>query len=207
VKAATRYVFQFDPSSREIRVEAELDGGVRVPFILDTGATSCSLPGWAAKAMDLQIDADTPRVAVVGISGESQIVPQVQVQSLAIGELVVENVEMHVLDTMQEGLLGMPFFNHFKVALDPTAGTLTLEPIDSDTREDAFEGKNEQTWRAEFKQRREALEAVRSKIASIGHEYVTIRERLEEREVQLRKQLEELEDRATRAGVPQSWRG
>jgi hypothetical protein len=202
-----RHVLQVERAGSEMRVIAELDGGVRVPFILDTGAAICTVPAWAVKEMGITIDESTPVAPVVGISGQPMYVPEIEVGSVAVGEAVVENVEMRVLDTMQEGLLGMPFFNHFRVSTDPLAGTITLEEIDaSAASEDVIGGLNERAWRGKFAQRRAALEAVRKKLAELPREYVTIRERLEKEEAQAEQQLEDLETKATRENVPQSWR-
>jgi hypothetical protein len=202
-----RHVLQIEKAGSEMRVVAELDGGVQVPFVLDTGAEICTLPAWALAELDITIDASTPRTSVVGVSGKPMTAPEVQIASVALGDAVVENVQMTVLDTMNIGLLGMPFFNHFKVSIDPTAGTLTLEEIDpAKLEESAVSGLNEQAWRQRFQQRIALLERARRRLEKIPTIYAASRERLEKQIEDLEAQLEELDDQADRAGVPPSWR-
>ena len=111
---------------------------------------------------------------------------------------------------MNQGLLGMPFFNHFKVHTDPTQGRLTLEEIDLEGIEGVYGGLDEKAWRSKFRQiygqlahLQEMKENIPSYFETASGPYV---EQIEEREEYWRDQLDNLETRATRAGVPASWR-
>src|SRR6185503_7266688 len=104
-------------------------------------------------------------------------------------DAVVENLEMRVLDTMQEGLLRMPFFNHFRVSTDPTAGTLTLEEIDPEQMDSMAGGLNERAWNEQFARLHAELESTRSRLANVPSQYVSRRERLEKRVSELERQL------------------
>ena len=69
---------------------------------------------------------------------------------MRIGTVYVENVEMAVLDTMSSGLLGMPFFNHFQVNIDPAQGELRLTEIDLEKVDGVYGGMGEDAWRQRF---------------------------------------------------------
>jgi clan AA aspartic protease (TIGR02281 family) len=203
---ARRHVIQLESGASELRVIAEVDG-VRVPFILDTGAEICALPGWAAAEMNAVIDDGTPRVMVVGVSGKPMRVPEIEVGSVKLGDLVVEDVQMAVLSTMEEGLLGMPFLNRFRVTTDPQAGTITLEEIPpSELETTTVGGMNARAWREKFTRRRAELEHLQAQLDATPRQYTAQREQLVGRIAEVEAQLEALEDQATRAGVPQAWR-
>ncbi len=133
-------------------------------------------------------------------------VPVITVARVEVGTAVVENVEMAVLSTMRRGLLGMPFFNHFRVHTDPTTGRLTLEEIDLDSVEGVHGGLGERAWRSKFAQIHRQLERLNELKENIPSHFETASgpyvERLELKEEYWRVQLEDLEDKATRASVP-----
>src|SRR5262249_50770372 len=115
-------ILRYQRAGQEISLDATLDDPGRRGLKDDTGAPINTIPLWAVKELGIDIDKDTPTISVVGISGKPARVPLVMVPSVRIGSVYVENVEMAVLDTMGTGLLGMPFFNHFQVHIDPAEG-------------------------------------------------------------------------------------
>jgi hypothetical protein len=137
-------------------------------------------------------------------------VPVITVARVEVGSAVVENVEMAVLSTIQQGLLGMPFFNHFRVHTDPATGRLTLEEIDLDSVEGVYGGLGEKVWRLKFAQIHGQLEMLNDLKENIPSYFETASgpyvEQIEEKEEYWRAQLEDLEDKATRASVPAVWR-
>jgi clan AA aspartic protease (TIGR02281 family) len=203
--AGRKHVLRVERAGSEMRVNAVVDG-VTVPFILDTGASICTLPAWAVKEMGIEIDAETSFIGVTGVSGQTQMVPDLQIRSVMVGDAEVNDLHMAVLDTMQEGLLGMPFFNHFRVSTDPARGILVLEEIDLNALSGVAGGLSEDTWRQRFRTRRRSLESVRAKLERTPDMYITIREDLQKQVAYWEKQLEQLEIEATRAGVPTEWR-
>ena len=203
--AGRKHVLRVERAGSELRVNAVVDG-VTVPFILDTGASICTLPAWAVKEMGIEIDGDTSFIGVTGVSGQTQMVPELQMRSVMVGDAEVRDLNMAVLDTMQVGLLGMPFFNHFKVSTDPSQGILVLEEIDLNALSGMAGGLSESTWRQRFRARRRSLELARAKLERVPDEYVTTREKLSKQEAYWENQLEQLELEATRAGVPPHWR-
>ena len=204
------HVLRFQRAGQEISLDVALADRVHCDFKVDTGASLNTIPAWAVKEMGIDIDADTPTISLVGISGKPARVPLVVIPSVRIGTVYVENVEMAVLDTMSSGLLGMPFFNHFQVNIDPAQGELRLTEIDLDKVEGIYGGMGEDAWRQRFGQLNHRLALIRKARDSVPDESATVAElylqRLDEEEAKVQSQLETLEDRAQAAGVPSSWR-
>ena len=201
-----RHVLYVKRAGREIRVPVHLNERVEWSYVVDTGASLNTIPRKAVDKLGITIDATTPRTRVAGIGGVGMEVPIVTLRSVRIGTATVENVEMAVLDTMHTGLLGMPFFNHFRVGLDPSRGTLTLEELDLSGVEGIYGGLDQGAWRTQFRQIRSQLEWVRAELRRMPKENIAQVADLEEREKYWEDQLRRLEIKATRAGVPRAWR-
>lgn len=199
-----KHVLGVSVAGREMRVTADLDG-TRVPFIADTGAMSCTIPMWAVREMGIEFDEDTPRIMVRGISGKAMLVPVITVGTVRVGSAEVEDVEMAVLDTQNTGLLGMTFFNHFKVSTDPARGTLTLEEIDLNSIKGVYGGLGESAWRNKFAYLNWMLASIDSYRAKAGS-YPELEEELDEMQDYWEGQLDALELKASQAGVPRAWR-
>lgn len=210
VRKSVVHVLRFQRAGQEISLDVALDDRVNCDFKVDTGASLNTIPAWAVKELGLDIDKDTPTISLVGISGKPARVPLVIIPSVRIGSVYVENVEMAVLDTMSSGLLGMPFFNHFQVNIDPAQGELRLTEIDLDKVEGVYGGMGEDAWRQRFAQLNQRLELIRKARERVPDESATVAERylerLDEEEAKVQAQLDTLEDRAQAAGVPSSWR-
>jgi clan AA aspartic protease (TIGR02281 family) len=124
-----RHVVSLERAGLQMQVRALLNDSLEARFVVDTGAMMNSIPRSLVEKLGITIDARTPRVAVSGITAKAQLAPVVTLRNLKLGGAVVEQIEMVVLDTLDVGLLGMSFFNHFRVQTDPVRGTLTLEEI------------------------------------------------------------------------------
>ena len=201
-----RYEIPVAKAGLEMMVRAQLPNGVRANFIVDTGAMMNTIPRPVVEALGIRIDAGTPRTSLVGVGGRVQTVPVVSVRSLSVGGATVENVEMAVLDTLPYGLLGMPFFNHFKVETDPARGLLTLEQIDLEAVEGIYGGYGERYWRSQFRRIRSKLDELDAAGGDIPSHYTGLLRQLEQARTYWRAQYEDLQARAARAGVPQGWR-
>lgn len=201
-----RYVLRVDRAGSEMRVFASLNGGRGIPFIVDTGAMLNTIPREAVQELGIRIGEDSPVTAVTGIGGKTMLVPVVTIRTVDLGGAIVENVEMAVLDTMSSGLLGMPFFNNFKVQTDPSRGTLTIEELDLNAIEGIYGGHDEKTWRRKFGWVRYQRNRLKTYRHELPDEYITVHERLERSEIYWEQQLELLEMKASRAGVPRAWR-
>lgn len=204
------HVLRFERAGREISLDATLDDRVVCNFKADTGASLNTMPRWAADELGIEIDEDTPTISVVGVSGQPMRVPVVMLQSVRIGTVYVENLEVAVLDTMNSGLLGMPFFNRFRVAIDPSEGELRLTELEPEASVGIYGGLGEASWRERFHQLEAQLTAIQRARDSVPPEAETAAQsyfkRLDREEAKVQRQLEELEDRALAAGVPASWR-
>ncbi len=193
-------------AGRSIRVSALLNGSVRAPYLVDTGASINTIPASVIDRLGIRINDETPTTFVSGIGGKTMKVAVVTLRSVQIGTAVLEDVEMAVLDTMSEGLLGMPYFNHFRVSLDPMAGKLTLEEIDLDSIEGIYGGYDESTWRQKFRMVRGQIAHIEHRLRTTPDEKYITRGELEKRARYWEGQLDRLERKATRAGVPRAWR-
>jgi hypothetical protein len=100
----------------------------------------------------------------------------------------------------------VPFFNNFRVELDPTRGTLILEEVDINSIEGIYGGLDQTAWRRKFRQVRGQLARVRDRLERIPRENIAQVTELEEKEGYWDQQLRQLERKATRAGVPRGWR-
>jgi predicted aspartyl protease len=199
-------VISVERGGLELSVTALLDGRLRAPFKVDTGATINTIPRHVVDELGLAVDEETPLIAVAGISGQPQLVPVVVLGEVRLGEAAVENVEAAVLDTLEYGLLGMPFFNHFRVEVDPSAGRLTLEELPAGSIEGLHGGYPEDYWRGRFRMVRAQLEQIALARERLPDHFGEFHERLDTAERYWQEQELELEDRASRAGVPRAWR-
>lgn len=205
-ESARRHTIPVGRAGLEIDVLATLNGHTQSPFKVDTGATLNTIPRRLVEELGIPTGSSSPTTLVRGISGQPILVPLVTLDEVRIGDAAVRHVEMAVLDTLEYGLLGMPFFNHFRVRLDPGAGTLTLEELDLNAVEGVYGGYGEDYWRSRFRMIRAQLEAIHRRRDRVPSEYTGIHERLRRAESHWREQYEQLELRASRAGVPRAWR-
>lgn len=117
-----------------------INGTQRVPFIVDTGASSTTITPAVAERLGLGPSAGTPRRRVTVADGRNVSVPFVRVAAVEVGAARVENLEVGVLDVAPGtpgigGLLGGDFLGRFTVTLDHARRELRLEPRSSiDTR-------------------------------------------------------------------------
>jgi predicted aspartyl protease len=204
------HVLHFQKAGHEISLDVTLGERAHCDFKVDTGASLNTVPAWVVRELGIEIDKDTPRISLVGISGKPALVPLIVMPSVRIDSVYAENVEMAVLDTMNSGLLGMPFFNNFKVEIDPGKGELRLTEIDLDKVDGVYGGMGEDAWRQRFRQLHERLALIQKARESVPEESQTMAQNyfadLDRAEAKVQAELDELEDRAQAAGVPPDWR-
>jgi len=87
--------------------------GQHVTFLVDTGASGVSIPGKVAKKLGLGPGLQFP----VSTANGSIMVSGTEISALAIGDLVLENVQASINSSMdgEVGLLGMSFLRHFEL--------------------------------------------------------------------------------------------
>ncbi|HXZ84425.1 MAG TPA: aspartyl protease family protein [Myxococcota bacterium] len=209
-EGARVHVLHFQRAGQDISLNVLLGERATCDFKVDTGASINTVPRRVVEELGIEITGDTPRISLVGISGKPALVPLVQIPSVRVGTVYVENVEMAVLDTMSSGLLGLPFFNRFKVQIDPAHGELRLTEVDLAKVDGIYGGMGEEAWRMRFRQLHERLAAIHKARESVPEESETIAQnyldKLDREESRVQAELDELEDRAQEAGVPANWR-
>ncbi|HVP91525.1 MAG TPA: aspartyl protease family protein [Terriglobales bacterium] len=121
-------VLRFDPGTDHIPVEAYINGKLLQKFIIDTGATTSSIPSSAVDALGLKIDDSTKAVVVEGIAGRS-VTYEVTLDSVELAGLRTLNVKAVVVNLASyedTGILGQNFLNNFRVDIDYKKGILRL---------------------------------------------------------------------------------
>ena len=122
-------VIRFPPGSRSMITTGTLNGRRDQRFIIDTGATTTTIPSRMARALGLDT-AGADKVAV-DTAGGRVIVPRVRLDSVDVAGAVVTGVTVLVLDLEgqgESGLLGLNFLNNFRYEIDNARGTLVLQP-------------------------------------------------------------------------------
>jgi clan AA aspartic protease (TIGR02281 family) len=188
--------------------EGLLNGRVRHPFIVDTGASYSVITQQAAKDLDLAIDETTPFIPVSTVSSII-LVPLVTLRSLRVGNAEVPQVDVlvHNMPSSRDGLLGSTFLHHFKVVLDPIQGRMTLFPIQGKTSADRPGGYGRDYWVGRFRFNHWNLgELKKTKIQLEAKGPRSELNRVNNAIRYFENQLSELERKASFAGVPRNWR-
>src|SRR5262245_49366848 len=112
-------------------VAATLNGSQRAFLVLDTGAAKTILHPALMARLGISIPQSAPRWAMRLVGGTTAAMPLSRLQSLTIGRLAVEELDVGVYEAFPtaqgvEGLLGADVLNHFRVMIDRSAGRLTL---------------------------------------------------------------------------------
>jgi len=189
--------------------EVVLNERIKQQFMVDTGASFTVISREAAKELGITIDENTPFIPV---ATASSIIfnPLVTLRSVRVGEAQVENVDalVHNLPGDSAGLLGNSFLSKFKVVLDSVNGKMTLYSLEGTPSPDRPGGYGRDFWVSQFrfynrvldqlknmKRRYEGRGGSSSELARVNN---AIR--------YFENQLNELERKASYAGVPRNWR-
>jgi len=189
--------------------EVILDERIKQYFIVDTGASFTNISREAARELGITIDENTP---VIPIATASSVIfdPLVTLRSIRVGEAEVENVDVlvHNLPDRSAGLLGNSFLSKFKVVLDSANGKMTLYSLKGVPSPDQPGGYGRDFWVSQFRfytRRLDELNKMKERYERKGGssaELVQVNNAIRYFE----NQLNELERRASLAGVPQNWR-
>jgi clan AA aspartic protease (TIGR02281 family) len=186
-------------------VNVRLNGILDTPFVVDTGATDVLIPASVARGLGIGEDGEK-RTKVYSTANGLVTHQTVMLRSVDLGGAVVENVPASISPSMDVGLLGLSFFNHFTYNIDTAAGVLTLTPNNLAESGEIRGGRSESQWRSEY-------QSLRARIARVEWEYTRKssskareREHLEQVREGLLGELALLEDEADGAHVPMSWR-
>ncbi len=103
--------------------------GVSVRFIVDTGASMVAVPESVAKAAGLY-KLESKTVSVQTANGKINA-PQVVIKSLTVAKVEASNIKATIQtfskDKPNYGLLGMSFFNRYKMSIDHDKKEIRLE--------------------------------------------------------------------------------
>ncbi len=120
---------RFNPGSGHIPVKVHLNGSYSFRFILDTGATMCSIPSSAMDKLRLTVDQTTP-IWLVSTAGGIAETFEIKLKSVELEGFRVSNVEALIIDIpgyRDYGLLGQNFLNNFHIEIDNQKGILRLK--------------------------------------------------------------------------------
>ena len=182
-------------------VQALLNGFVRAPLVVDTGASFTVISTASARRLGL----DLKRAAVIPMQSVSGtfLARLTKVRSLSVGGATVDDVEVIVHDMSpgeHVGLLGMSFLDNFQVTISAASHVMRLTPLHQDASAELFGGKPEEWWKRKFSFYRQQLAQIEAYLAS------NPMPELEHTRRYFRNELASLERRASRAAVPRKWR-
>lgn len=193
----------FQRAGTAMLVEVKLNDRLTVPIQVDTGASDVLIPRAVADALGIRIGPETRTLRYATANGYvDQAV--VMLESVDLGGARVEGVPASVSPSLGIGLLGLSFFNHFTYQIDAANGVLTLQQNGLAESGLIRGGRSEAQWRAEFANIRTRIQTIGG--ARDGDPTSTWSERVDAQRAGLERQLDQLEDEADQAHVPQSWR-
>jgi len=120
---------RFNPGAKHIPVKVFLNGTHSFRFILDTGATMCSIPSSAVDRLRIDLDRTTPTRLISTAGGYAETY-EVKLKSVELEGYRVLNVEALIIDIpgfRDCGLLGQNFLNNFHIEIDNQKGILRLK--------------------------------------------------------------------------------
>lgn len=99
-----------------------LINNVRMPFMIDTGATKTAIPTRLARSAGLLYG----RTIQTKTAGGKTVSHQTTVNTLRLGNIVIRNLEGHINEHLDEVLIGMNVLRHFRMIQN--SDILTLIP-------------------------------------------------------------------------------
>ena len=187
--------------------EVILNDRLKQHFVVDTGASFTLISRQAARDLDLRIDETTPFIPVFTVSSLI-FTPLVTLKSMRVGKVEMENVDALIHDMPSgQGLLGNSFLNRFRVVLDPYLGKMTIYSTEGISSPDRPGGYDRGYWTGQFRFYNRILEDLKkAKMQSERKGASSELNRLDNSIRYFENRLDELERKASAAGVPRSWR-
>ena len=121
-----------DAGADTLCVSVTINGEETVDMMIDTGASSISLPKAIADALGVTVPSGAEDVVLSLANGDRIMAKQVFIPLVRIGAFEVENVEAVVLNAVGKDavpLLGMSFLNNNGIKLDIDNKTLTTSKV------------------------------------------------------------------------------
>jgi len=188
--------------------EVLLNGRVKRNLIVDTGASFTLISRQAATDLGLTVDENTPFIRAASVS-DVILLPLVTLDSIRVGNAEVENVEavIYTMPYSSEGLLGNSFLNKFRVGIDSVNGKMTLHSMKGVPSPDRPGGYTRDYWIGQFRfyhRNLADLKMLKERYEKQGNPSEL--KRINNAIRYFEHQLNELERRASFAGVPRNWR-
>jgi len=161
------------------------------------------LPRWAAEQLNL--DLENAREARYSTANGLVVHKQVTLESVELGGARAESIPASVSPSMQVGLLGLSFFNHFNYNVDPGAGVVTLRPNGLAESGVIRGGRSAEQWQGQFRGLKGMLRAVEEERGRSSLDSMR-KQKLDAYADKLRQQIRDLESEADDARVPYAWR-
>jgi clan AA aspartic protease (TIGR02281 family) len=199
------YQIPIERMGTALLVHARVNDELSLPFLVDTGASDVSLPRWAAERLGLDPAGNGRTREYVTANGPVEETA-LMLRSVELGGARVENVPAAIASSMDVGLLGLSFFNHFSIHVDSARGVLLLRPNDLADSGQILAGRSEAQWRAEYANLRVRIARVDAEAGRTNPNQTSKLEALEENRQDLLRQLDLLDAEADQARVPIAWR-
>lgn len=199
------YHIRVDRAASGMVVNVRINDRVTAPFLIDTGASDVLVPKTVADQLGLAPGPDA-RTQLYQTANGVVAQPVLTLDSVEVGGARVEDVPASIGNGVRIGLLGLSFFNHFTYRVDAAAGIVTLSPNGLAESGLLRGGRSAGQWRSQFASLRGQLAQVGAMREATPSADGRRREKLDERQRLLERQLEQLEEEADLAHVPTSWR-
>ena len=202
-RSPTTYEIPVQRAGTSLMVTVRLNGRVNAPFLVDTGASDVLLPQKVVDELGLQ---PSGRTKVYSTANGVVTLDVVSLDSVALGGATAHGVVASVSHSMNIGLLGLSFFNHFQYAVDPVQGVIRLTPNGLKEAGLIRAGRSKAQWRAEYSNLLLRIQRHQDRRDNMASSHSRSRSQLEEKIEQLERQRAVLDQEADRARVPYSWR-
>ena len=186
-------------------VAVRLNGSVTAPFLVDTGASDVAIPKSVANRLGLEPGPDSRTRRYITANGVIEE-PVVMLRSVEVGGARAERVPASINSTMEVGLLGLSFFNHFTYRIDAAKGMITLIPNDLEESGAIRGGRSEAQWRSEFAGLRWRIAEIEAEAKRTPPNHSRKLKTLAAAKASLEGQSAQLEAEADGARVPFAWR-
>jgi len=125
-----RIVIRFSPGATNIPVQATVNGEMLQDFLIDTGASTVTIPSSTVRRLGIPTDTVKPkkRVYTAGgqISAREVILDSIEINGWSVGQ--VKALVIDIPNRPGLGLLGLNYLDRFNVDMRPEEGVLTLTP-------------------------------------------------------------------------------
>jgi aspartyl protease family protein len=133
-EAVASDAIKLENETNSLWVNVTINGKHKYRMVVDSGASSISLPDKMARDMGIDTRADGEPITVGLADGREVRATMIKLDSVKVGQFTVENVECCILGPEARDappLLGMSFLGQFKFEVDAQQAELKLLKVDS----------------------------------------------------------------------------